>query len=94
MTKLDRLARSMADLVGITTKLTTKQVDLQILGMGLDTSTATGKLMLNLMGSIAEFERSIMLERQREGELPRPRLKASSRGEHRRLNERRGRQSD
>ncbi len=67
VTKLDRLARSMADLVAITTKLTTKGVDLQVLGMGLDTSTATGKLMLNIMGSVAEFERSIMLERQKEG---------------------------
>jgi DNA invertase Pin-like site-specific DNA recombinase len=35
--------------------------------MNLDTSTPTGKLMLNLMGSFAEFEREIMLERQREG---------------------------
>jgi DNA invertase Pin-like site-specific DNA recombinase len=35
--------------------------------MALDTSTPTGKLMLNLMGSFAEFEREIMLERQREG---------------------------
>ena len=35
--------------------------------MSLDTSTPTGKLMLNLLGSIAEFERELMLERQREG---------------------------
>ena len=35
--------------------------------MALDTSTPTGKLMLNLMGSFAEFEREIMLEHQREG---------------------------
>ena len=67
VTKLDRLARSLADLVTITTKLTTKGVDLQVLGMGLDTATATGKLILNIMGAIAEFERAIMLERQREG---------------------------
>ncbi|MFP3387017.1 recombinase family protein, partial [Tritonibacter sp. SIMBA_163] len=33
----------------------------------LDTATPTGKLMLNLLGSIAEFERELMLERQREG---------------------------
>src|SRR5262245_49840248 len=37
------------------------------MAMDLDTSTPTGKLMLNLMGSFAEFEREIMLERQREG---------------------------
>ncbi len=35
--------------------------------MNLDTATPTGKLMLNLFGSIAEFERELMLERQREG---------------------------
>jgi DNA invertase Pin-like site-specific DNA recombinase len=67
VTKLDRLARSMTDLVAITSKLKVKGVELQILAMNLDTSTPTGKLMLNLMGSFAEFEREIMLERQREG---------------------------
>jgi DNA invertase Pin-like site-specific DNA recombinase len=67
VTKLDRLARSMADLVAITSKLKAKGIELQILAMNLDTTTPTGKLMLNLMGSFAEFEREIMLERQREG---------------------------
>src|SRR5262245_19156288 len=67
VTKLDRLARSMTDLVTITSKLKTKGVELQVLAMNLDTTTPTGKLMLNLMGSFAEFEREIMLERQREG---------------------------
>ncbi|CAN7353960.1 recombinase family protein [Mesorhizobium amorphae] len=67
VTKLDRLARSVADLVAITEALRTKGVGLRILAMNLDTSTPTGKLMLNLLGSIAEFERELMLERQREG---------------------------
>ncbi|KAB2697240.1 MULTISPECIES: recombinase family protein [Brucella/Ochrobactrum group] len=67
VTKLDRLARSVADLVAITETLRTKGVTLRILSMNLDTSTPTGKLMLNLLGSIAEFERELMLERQREG---------------------------
>jgi len=67
VTKLDRLARSVADLVGITETLRKKGVGLRILAMNLDTSTPTGKLMLNLLGSIAEFERELMLERQREG---------------------------
>jgi DNA invertase Pin-like site-specific DNA recombinase len=67
VTKLDRLARSMTDLVAITAKLKAKGVELQILAMNLDTTTPIGKLMLNLMGSFAEFEREIMLERQREG---------------------------
>lgn len=67
VTKLDRLARSVADLVQITATLQQKGVALRILGMNLDTSTPTGKLMVNLLGSIAEFERELMLERQREG---------------------------
>lgn len=67
VTKLDRLARSVADLVEITARLRAKGVALRILAMNLDTGTPTGKLMLNLLGSIAEFERELMLERQREG---------------------------
>ncbi|MER9227728.1 recombinase family protein [Mesorhizobium sp. M0664] len=67
VTKLDRLARSVADLVAITKALRAKGVALRILSMNLDTATPTGKLMLNLLGSIAEFERELMLERQREG---------------------------
>ena len=57
----------MADLVAITQTLKRKGVGLRILAMNLDTSTPTGKLMVNLLGSIAEFERELMLERQREG---------------------------
>lgn len=67
VTKLDRLARSVADLVSITAALKAKGAGLRILAMNLDTTTPTGKLMLNLLGSIAEFERELMLERQREG---------------------------
>ena len=67
VTKLDRLARSIADLVRIIETLEEKQVTLSILAMSLDTSTPTGRLLLNLVGSVAQFEREIMLERQREG---------------------------
>lgn len=67
VTKLDRLCRSVAELVAITERLRSKGVALRILSMNLDTTTPTGKLMLNLLGSIAEFEREMMLERQREG---------------------------
>lgn len=67
VTKLDRLARSVSDLVAIQEQLSVKGVGLRILAMNLDTSTPTGKLMVNLLGSIAEFERELMLERQREG---------------------------
>src|SRR5690348_11739992 len=67
MTKLDRLARSVAHLVEITAELKRKAVALKIVDMGVDTGTPTGRLFLNIVGSIAEFEREIMLERQREG---------------------------
>jgi len=67
VTKLDRLARSVADLCVIVAQLEKKGIALRILGLGMDTSTPSGKLMLNLLGSIAQFEREIMLERQREG---------------------------
>jgi DNA invertase Pin-like site-specific DNA recombinase len=67
VTKMDRLARSVADLVSITARLKEKGVELRVLTMNLDTASPTGKLMLNLLGSIAEFERELMLERQREG---------------------------
>jgi DNA invertase Pin-like site-specific DNA recombinase len=67
VTKLDRLARSIRDLCSIVDRLTAKSVALRILSMNLDTSTPTGKLMLNVLGSVAQFEREVMLERQREG---------------------------
>jgi DNA invertase Pin-like site-specific DNA recombinase len=67
VTKLDRLARSIRDLCAIVDRLTAKGVSLRILGMGLDTATANGRLMLNVLGSVAQFEREVMLERQREG---------------------------
>lgn len=67
VTKLDRLARSTRHLGEIVERLKAESVDLVILALGVDTSTPTGKLMLDLLGSVAEFERSMMLERQREG---------------------------
>jgi DNA invertase Pin-like site-specific DNA recombinase len=67
VTKLDRLARSMRDLMKIVDDLAAKQVAVRVLNLGLDTQTPTGGLILNVLGSIAQFEREMMLERQREG---------------------------
>jgi DNA invertase Pin-like site-specific DNA recombinase len=67
VTKIDRLARSVRHLCEIVDRLQAKGVALRILNMNLDTNDATGKLMLQIIGSIAEFERSIMLSRQRQG---------------------------
>jgi DNA invertase Pin-like site-specific DNA recombinase len=47
--------------------LESRSVSLRVLDLGLDTANATGKLMLNVLGSVAQFEREMMLERQREG---------------------------
>ncbi len=65
--KLDRLARSVPDLMAILQTLGRKRVGVRILNLGMDTQTPTGKLMLTVLGAIAQFEREMMLERQREG---------------------------
>jgi len=63
----DRLARSVAHLVSIGEKLDAKRVSLKVLEQAIDTCTPTGRLMFNMLGAIAQFERELMLERQREG---------------------------
>jgi DNA invertase Pin-like site-specific DNA recombinase len=67
VTKIDRLARSIIDLMKIIQELERKKVAVKIINLGMDTSTPTGKLILTVLGGIAQFEREIMLERQREG---------------------------
>lgn len=62
-----RLARSTKDLLDIVEQLNQKGVKLISLKENLDTNTPTGKLMLTMIGAIYEFERSNLLERQREG---------------------------
>jgi DNA invertase Pin-like site-specific DNA recombinase len=67
VTKLDRIARSVKHMLDILETLEAKKVNLRILAMGIDTASPTGRLMLGILGSVAQFEREIMLERQREG---------------------------
>jgi DNA invertase Pin-like site-specific DNA recombinase len=67
VTKLDRLARSTANLLEIVQSIEAKGAALRILDLNLDTATAIGRLMLTMIGAIAQFEREMMLERQREG---------------------------
>lgn len=66
-TKLDRLARSVLHLGEIVNEIKKKGANLRILAMDIDTATPTGTLLLNMLGSVAQFEREMMLERQREG---------------------------
>jgi DNA invertase Pin-like site-specific DNA recombinase len=70
VTKLDRLARSVAHMGDILQQIEAKGAGLVILSLGsetIDTTTATGKLILNMMVSVAQFEREMMKERQVEG---------------------------
>ena len=70
VTKLDRLARSVMHMGDILQQIEAKGAGLVILSLGsetVDTSTATGKLILNMMVSVAQFEREMMKERQVEG---------------------------
>ena len=71
VTKLDRLARSVGDLLEIVARLEGKKVSLRVLSMSgaqpLDTGTAMGRLMLAVIGAVGQAEREAMLERQREG---------------------------
>jgi DNA invertase Pin-like site-specific DNA recombinase len=62
-----RLARSTKDLLELVEKFKAKGVGLVSFKESLDTSTPAGKLMLTMIGAIAEFERECLLERQREG---------------------------
>jgi DNA invertase Pin-like site-specific DNA recombinase len=66
-TKLDRLARSVADVVAIEARLKAKGASLLILDPMMDTTSPAGRLTFNVLASIAQFEREIMLSRQREG---------------------------
>lgn len=65
--KLDRIARSTRHLLEIVELLEKKEVAFKVLNINLDTSTPTGKLMLSVLAAIGQFERELMLERQREG---------------------------
>lgn len=67
ITKLDRLARNTRHLLEISEYLQCKGVALNILNIGINTATPTGKLMLTMIGAIATFERELMLERQAKG---------------------------
>jgi DNA invertase Pin-like site-specific DNA recombinase len=67
ITKIDRLARNVGQLSTIANDLAARGVGLKVLGTDIDTSTASGRLVLNLLGSIAQHEREQMLERQKVG---------------------------
>lgn len=67
VTRIDRLARSVADLEGIVQEIAAKGAHLRCLEQTVDTSTPSGKAFLQMLGVFAEFETALRRERQMEG---------------------------
>lgn len=65
--RLDRLGRSLLDLLGTIEKLHSREVGFRSLTETIDTTNATGRLMFQIMGALAEFERSLIAERTKAG---------------------------
>ena len=65
--KLDRLGRSLSHLIEVTNDLAGRGVGFRSLSEAIDTTTPQGKLMLHVIGALAEFERSLITERTRAG---------------------------
>lgn len=67
VTRLDRLARSTLHLCQIADELTRKGVNLHVIDQSINTADATGRLLFNMLGAIAQFETEIRAERQMDG---------------------------
>lgn len=67
VTKLDRLSRSSIELQNAAKTLENKKIDLRVLEQDIDTSSPSGKLLFNMIGIVAEFEREMINERAAEG---------------------------
>ncbi|MDV4161549.1 recombinase family protein [Rhizobium leguminosarum] len=67
ITRIDRLARSAVDLLSIVRELEKGGVALKVLDQSIDTSTAAGKALLQMLAVFAEFETAIRSERQADG---------------------------
>ncbi|HEV8032934.1 MAG TPA: recombinase family protein [Stellaceae bacterium] len=65
--RLDRLGRSMSDLIALTRTLQERGVELRSLTEGIDTSTINGKFAFHLFAALAEFERALIRERTQAG---------------------------
>ncbi len=67
VTKLDRLGRSLANLIELSETLQSRGVGLRVLQAGIDTATAVGRMFFHIIGAIAEFERELIVERTKDG---------------------------
>ena len=65
--RLDRLARSLKNLIEIVSELANKKIGLKSLQENIDTTTSGGKLVLHIFGALAEFEASLIRERTKAG---------------------------
>ena len=86
--KFDRLGRSLSDLLNIISELHEKGVEIISLKDNIDTSNSSGKLMMHIFASLAEFERDLIIERTQAGrkaamargkKMGRPKLKRNKR---------------
>ena len=91
VTKLDRLGRSLQHLISILEELQKKKVEFIAATQNIDTSTAGGRLQMQIMGAFAEFERELIRERTREGMANSPnRHKVGKRGKDKKPRQKRG----
>ncbi len=67
VTRLDRLSRSLKDLVDIAEELRVAEVNLRVLEQGIDTSTMEGRMMFGMIGVMAEFQRELIIANTRDG---------------------------
>jgi len=67
VTKLDRMGRSLSHLLALLDEFKKKSVNFVAITQNLDTTSATGNLLFQIMGAFAEFERNIISERTKEG---------------------------
>lgn len=65
--RLDRLGRSLTDLIILVNKLNEKKINLKSLSENIDTTTSGGTLIFHIFGAVAEFEKNIIRERTRSG---------------------------
>ncbi|WP_030273713.1 recombinase family protein [Streptomyces sp. NRRL B-24484] len=67
VTKLDRLGRSLENLIELSNELQEREVGLVVLDQGIDTTTPVGRMFFQILGAIAEFEHALMSERTMDG---------------------------
>jgi DNA invertase Pin-like site-specific DNA recombinase len=67
ITKLDRLGRSLKNLIELSEQLKERGIALIVLDQGIDTSNAIGRMFYQILGAVAEFERELIVERTKDG---------------------------